>query len=501
VPSDRATKTHVYRDFSGGEYGLLGRNAPPNSFTARNMLVYDDGSLGCRVGQKERSPASGLPSGVVMGFGTTGVPGAGVWAIVGSTVYGWDGTGAAFAFTTNLASTPTLPVASKLIGVETYITSYGDKSYKLAHSSGAGAVTALTGSPGGRTIDLYRDRLVVGGDNVVGYRLYFSAPADFTSWPVANYVDLGYYYPLSFVASQRQHLTVATQVDLWIVTGTLGVDETVRRIQGLNGPYTPDAAAISKDGQIFFVPLFTAEPATFDGALAKQVRYLETGSHLAQTSPPEFVVHAADDPGTIVMHHTTDGNAWVRRNGVWTQHTFAKTMRYAGWANRHGLLACDGGAVATVAKFYEWNFYANHPGSPTVDARTQPTDGSLTTAPVAYAYMPEHWAEAGKEVLVRKVTVDFTKWNTGMSQTNHFDLTVDALGRSGASSQALTSGSQSFDEAGSSSSTTGTRARKVFLIGDQGPAAGFQVKLDACRGVSIAEITVEYQFFDARPVS
>lgn len=501
MSADRPTKTLSYDNFTGGEFGVLGRSAPPNSFTARNMILYDDGSLGCRSGQKDMSP-SGLVAGKVMGMGHSGITDADAWLCIADKVYGWNrftGTGL-FTYGGSLASTPTKPLGVVLIAEDTYVTSFGDKVYKLTRTAvPAGTITAIAAGPGGRDVTLYRDRLVVAGPSGNENRLRFSAAGDFTSWPAANYVDVGYGYGLSKIFAQRQHLTLFTQNETWLITGTLGVDETLRAIQTTRGPLSTGDAVLTTDGTIWYAPLFMPYPASFDGAQAHHLRHLSTGAYATQTTSPEFAAYAPDEPGIVMLVHTTDNNAWVKRNGVWTQHTFGKTMKYLGWLSGSGIFATDGGAAATIPKVYEWNLFANHPGSPTADARTQPKDGDSANAPVAYVYLPEHWSPSDREVLVRSVTVDFKKWNTGMAQTNHFDLTVDIFGRHpGSAAPTATSASQSFDEAGASSSGTGTRDRRVFKIGDQGFGAGFQVKLDACRGVAIIAVHVEYEE-SARP--
>ena len=59
-----------YENFRGGEYGRVEAwNAPPNSWTGQNMIVYRTGELGVRPGLKNISPSSGLPAGKIRTFG------------------------------------------------------------------------------------------------------------------------------------------------------------------------------------------------------------------------------------------------------------------------------------------------------------------------------------------------------------------------------------------------------------------------------------------------
>lgn len=121
---------------------------------------------------------AGMPEGEVLGYGLTQFPGRTGWAVIGTTVYGFDNEAgsAPFAYTGSLNVTPT----AKVVGVQfgptfVYLTSQGDATYEL--NVNTGVLSQVPNAQGGSAITVYQDRLAVanlGGVNT--NRIIFSEP-------------------------------------------------------------------------------------------------------------------------------------------------------------------------------------------------------------------------------------------------------------------------------------------------------------------------------------
>lgn len=481
----------AYDDFSGGEFGTLGSRRAgrrrQGMFTARNMRVYKDGSIGPRPGIKNMDLSS-VPSGRVWGLGFSPTTNGHVWFIVGTTAYkvqvGFQNTVAAFG-AGSLASTPTVFIRGKesvrLINNAAFITSKGDKCYYLNFTTNT--VQALTGSPGGRDIELYGDRMVVGGTTSEPYRLWFSDAADFATWDVANYIDIGYDWALYHLLSQRNALTIMAQSLHHRVTGALS--SPVARLASGALPAIQFASVLDGD-TIIYCPQVRSAPVTFDGVADE-----DTLAHLEwqSTLGTKMGTYSYENRDVLFVSGSGDARALLRSNGVWTVHDLGITVHAEGACTRFGsdklLLLNNDGASGTATDFYSFDMSLQRPGF-TGDTYASPGDGSFTPL-TTYLHLPEFWHPEGMEMLVRGVVVDFVKWRTGSSTDNNFDVAVRALDRYQAVSYNA-SATQTWSEAGTSATTTGTEQRQVFGFGDQGSGGGFEIHLDNIKGVSIRSI-------------
>jgi hypothetical protein len=258
----------LFENYSGGEYGRLGSaKAPAHTFTATNMLVTADGSLCVRPGLIKRNP-SGLANGVVHGFGNTPVPLNDLWFVQGTAVrtFASDGTNLKTSGTA-LAETPAAPVDWKTDGTSILFASPEDKIYRVSPQGGVTVptVAGLTGSPGAKCIEVYGDRIVAGDiDGSFDYRLRYSDVADPNSWPSANFVDVGDSYYLSGLYAQRQHLLIMKQNQIYVMTGSLGSSQVLRKVYTGNGPLHPLQARMGQRDLVWYQHLFAKHPATFD---------------------------------------------------------------------------------------------------------------------------------------------------------------------------------------------------------------------------------------------
>lgn len=255
---------------------------------------------------------------------------------------------------------------------------------------------------------------------------------------------------------------------------------------------------------LWFLPATTDFPAQFTGAVADKLRL----RHLAFAggvggSATAFGAAAFQPSETLIFTNSTTSKMLAQHNGVWSVHTipagvgpYVSSVADGGVAVNDGsLILCDGGGVGVAAKFYSWRPTIDRPGK-VGDTDAQPGDGS-TTPLVANFAVPERWSRDGKEFTVRSVTVDFVKWNTGATATNHIDVTVRSLYRHGVASH-KDSAVKSWDEAPSATTADKTSDRHIFNFGDQGPAHGFQIRFDALRGVAIRRFIVQVDVTDAR---
>lgn len=487
----------VFDRFSGGEHGRLGPyKAPETTFTALNMLVYADGSLGVRPGLKDRTP-TGLPVGKAWAFETTPVATKDGLIIIGAQPYAFNllgaAPGAATAYTGALAAAPTRILDAAKAPTLLYLSSQGDRSYVV--DPVALTVSALAGSPGGGAIAIYGERLMVGNQGT-GQRVQYSEAANFASWPAANFFDVGDTFHVADLVAQRQHLLIAKQNGFHILTGVPGVDDVLRKVASFEGPVRAHQGALGRDDEYWFAPVLYPGPARFDGVRPRRLAHLNYtggssgGDNATDNSPADFGVVALGKgiTGAGVLFVSGAGErAALFHNGVWTFHTFEVDVSGFVAADSNLAYLSDGGSATTSAKVYSFDYDKDSPG---IEGSNHSRPGDASAVPVtAEVTFPEWWATDGSEVTVRAVVIDFLKYSTGASQTNHFDVIATTLRRYN-NAGGLDAAVASFDEAGASSSASGTLHRAVLGLGDAAKGGGFRLRLANCRGVAIQRIEV-----------
>lgn len=485
-----------FADWRGGEFGDLGaQGGPPNSFTGKNVMRYRSGAVGPRPGVKNVSP-SGLPNGPVWALGAVPLANGIVFGI-GNTLYGVTspGSGAAVALGT-IAVTPTTPQQIVPRSGVLDLAVYGDKAYTI--DPVAATTTALTGSPAGSTLALYGVRMVNANPAANPSRVFYSAAADFNSWPALNFFDVGAAgWPVTYVDEIRQRLAIANgAVEWWALTGVPGVNDVLRR------QTRGDLAALShrhvaRIGEtLWFIAPNEDFPVQYSGVTVDKLRY----RHLTFTSGVASSFGAASLPApesVLFVEAGGTNRGLLFWNDVWTFHTFGVTTSQFVTAERPAtsladstsvpMLLSDGGGPGVAAKLYAFHQTLDRPGK-VGDTWAQPGDDS-TTPMAAELATREEWGTRGEDLVARTVIVDFVKWNTGSTSTNHFDLVVRGLHRYntvGFKDSAV----QKFDEAAALTTADATVDRRVFRVGDQGVAQGLQVRFSNLRGVAIRQVTV-----------
>lgn len=490
-----ASQAHVvYSDFSKGEYGTLGgRRAPDGSWTGLNMRVYRNGSLGVRPGLHDLA-VTGMPAGTVKGIAYIPFTGKELIVVVGTSVrfVSFAQAAAVSASAGTLTATPTYPIrfseSTRSLDGRVYFQNPGDGSYYATPA--AVTLTALTNDPTGFCMELYKNRMVAGGP---AERLRYSNDSVFDTWSSLQFIDVGYNYPAFQMVSHRDGLSVFAQALIWRFTGTIGSTQVLRRASSGLAISTQGDAVLDNE-RVFYIPGARTAPVIFDGGTAdeKSLAHLEWHTDSAGTTDPVSGGIARRYNDILFSNYGYDRGLW-RSSGAWTFHEWGVTQ--SGLLTRAAadkfVIASDG----TTPSLYVLDASLDRPGF-TSDTYADPGDISDTQLSGNFT-LPEYWDPQLKEVRVRAVTVNFTKWNTGGLTTNNFTLTVTALDQYGGGAP-VASATQSFNEAGSAATTAGVDQRAVFYFGDQGPGGGFQIALTAIRGVAIRDIVVSIETLPSR---
>lgn len=432
----------TFERFDGGEYGLLGeREAPRGAWTGTNVVRYLDGSLGPRSGLIDITPAS-PSSGTFRGFGHNPISGH-VWYIVAADVRQFPDAGPGQTATSKLAlaGTPTNRCGrvSEPNGYETLIASLDDKGYLIDHTGGGSA--AVAAHPGGRVSVILGDRAFTGGVSANPERLYYSAPADIGTWPVGNYIDVGYGGTIIGLFPANNRLVIAkTDGTWWLLSGTPGFNDVLRQIMRAQPPSSegfagPTRARVGGDGRVWFLPEYGDFPAYFNGVTQQRLDHLsltgggEAFPDLNYPAPQLGITPLAKATDLLITTGGAGGTAYdsqglLLHNGVWSKHTFGKVI--SGWIDGHGdaqsrVFLSDGGSNP---KFYAWKYEM---------ARVPFSGRTFESSTDAGAYftssftLPTAWHSAEGERLLSAVVVEFRKFAHGLGGNNGFIVNVTPM--------------------------------------------------------------------------
>lgn len=498
------TKIVTFDAWRGGEFGDLGATAAPRrSFHGKNVMVYQNGLLGPRPGVKQLSP-SGMPTGAAWALRGLGPEITnGIVLGIGAAFYGF--TYSPLGAVTSLGSVagaPSDPSQVIQYGNLGYAVLYGDKAYKI--DPAAPSVTALASAPGGRTIAQYGVRTIDASVASNPNRVYYSAADDPTSWPALNYFDVGSDdWAVVHVEESRNRLAIQnTGQEIWTLSGVPGVNDSLKRTSR-GDLAASDWYNVARIGEsLWFIPYGEDFPVQFTGTITDKLAF----RHLRFTEGAGNAVALTALPGSDTVCAVESGGEnrmMVLHNDVWSFHELDITtsrlvspVSIGGVSYRENpLLICDGGSASAAPKVYIWSPTLERPGKAS-DTLAQPGDNS-TTPIDAEVSTPEWWSEDNSEVLVRTVSVDFAKWNTGSSSSNHFDIAIESLHRFGETA-ARTSVTQEWDEVPSETTEDAQTTRKVFRFGDQGLGHGFRVHVTNMRGMALDNIYCEIELSPSR---
>lgn len=339
-----------WNDWSGGDYGLIGaQSAAANQFSGLNVVVDDGGSIG---------PAGTLQP---LTFATAPVDGVAEVGWIASNRFAtidygrvwWTDRAANWRYATLDGSTVTsIPTstyawsgaASGIIPTQcshwndgfraTYIV---DRSAGLHILDHVANTIKYQNSITGGTVCIHNDNMFIGATTGAGYgqRVRYSATGDYTTWPSTSYFDLPNPSQILAVVPQRTHLLIIqADMTVWMLTGTVGVNDTLRQVQNWSeviSPYGgyrttdpkwfPHSVARANNGDVWTTQGF--HPARFRGA---QVQLFDTvtaaGGVLAAGRRDDEMMWwdcaAGSDINSIGAGFT---KALHYRNGRFTRHT------------------------------------------------------------------------------------------------------------------------------------------------------------------------------------
>lgn len=492
----------TYDDFRGGEFGLLGgKLAPKNAWTGRNVNVYRDGSIGPRDGLLEITP-TGQANGAIAAFGSSaGVNGGNeIWYAQGTAIRQFAPSAAvSAAYTGSIASGTKVLDWVPINGfTQMYLVVPADRGYLVDHT--AKTVVALTGSPNGRAIALYGDRLIMGASGA-GNRLRYSDAADPNSWPALNFIDVGSDSAVEIRALyvMRDFLVIVkASGETWILTGVPGVNETLRRVTPYEeggGIFQCTRGHMTYDGALWSVSMHDYSPAVqrFNGARWEtEANQGEWSNSILQTDvlPPEYGTTELAELDEAIF--VGNNRALLRRLGVFSRHLWEVSgQTIKGWCHGVGfgaVVLSTGGTAGTPPLFFWHEVTCDKPPIEGGGAKGRFTTTDDGTRAQSFFSMSDWWASKGNLIKVRHVIVDFTTYTDGGVANNHFDVTVTPLYKWEDPGNP-TSNVLSFDAAQAGGST-GSRRQKRFSFNSTDRAHGFRLDFDNLKGVKIDHVQV-----------
>lgn len=457
-----------HNDWSKGEAGWLDKNRiEPGYFTGESVMVYRDGSIGPRSGIIPLLPtnwpgAAGTTT-YDMGYIDTGNNGDEyLWVrrdnkLGRLRVYQQTGNLAkvvtAQAFSIDATSFASVG-AGDHVDYEKAVTLFcisGDKCYKAVWTAAVGAwLSAIAGSPPGRCCELFGDFFVVaGGDAAHPNRLQWSKAADYATWPAANFLDLanagnagagGAPLITAMKKVKDQLLVWADTGQMWIITGTLGANETVREFMPgdhTNGPLQNRAIARDRAGGVWWTRRedIVAEGQSWDSASAMPVTYMagqrgEVPAQAGYLRQPTFSSNRTsdtlgftprNDKSAVLMDRAFGGEmrALVYRDGCWTRHRLefdTTTLIFACTPGSRGDVYVQINNAVPLPQLYAWQAEYEEPVSAAFASNTvllpinnvdKFSDGS-TNAIDAWFATPEYRDPGFGTVTVEGVEVLYT---------------------------------------------------------------------------------------------
>lgn len=530
----------VHNDFLDGYKLFRGILIYQGTWRGENVQRNMDGTIGPRqalVPLGGGNAITGLPNGYLQGFHYTGNPGKDLIVVVANRIFTINSFTGGPAQEFSYASTFNAPASTVAFTQSAdryhYLTSPGDQTYCL--DTTLMTCKVVPNAPGGTCITIHQGIMCIG--NIAagrGNRMAVSSPfapgnPGETRYPfpvTPQYFDVDDEWSINGLYSQRTHLAILKQVGFYIATGDFQstANTSIRRVTTQDGPYSPNTAVRTGDGNIWYIPLFFDLPASFNGSQAVQQRkqrfaggyytfpnnFIQPMGAMYGVQPHDVLfVAGADNTGSVqdtAPIFTSPRNVGLHlHNGAWSHHTYGvDTSGYLAYGTQNGTYFASSGAPADHPYFYQMATEIDRP-SKTTDGRGGVQDGVLggNAASVAnpnWFELPEWESRDGSEVIVRAVHVSLKKWNTGYNQTNHFACKVTSVRQWSKQSDnnihqtsqpyGQTSQIKEWNEAPGVTQADATRQHVVMRFGDQGSGNGFKVRFDNLRGISIEKIQV-----------
>ena len=480
----------------GNQGAFMAGRGEDGWFKGTNVLVRKDGSLCPRPGLKART-YTGLPANPVRWWSYAAVT---VGAVSGVIIFVVENKAYWVPAFTDGAATE----IGTLAGIETAYSSAapvlsGGKVYFALRSQGVYEWNPAAVSPtpqltrvfaqgGILDFELYGERCYASSIRTVWY----SDAADFTQWDAAlQFFKVGWEFANYRMASLRNNLYFFRQGGgHFVMSGAPGSTSTLRETGAGLPPDIHSTVKVRTEDAAVWIPQVRNAPVYYRGGLVDSERWKHLEDWTTSGNGEHSGAFSFGEQG-ICFTGTADDTGLLRHRDVWTKHEWDVNARFVSRVSADAFAFCDLGNTGVAPKFWVWYYAADLPG--VVGTDWPPGDASDTPVSASVS-LPEWWHAQGQEVRVVSVEVEFDSFDTGTSQTAHFDLTVDALGAGSvgnASRGTATSATQTLDEPVSSSSATGDARRITFNVGDQGWGRGYQIHLTNIRSVAIRSITAQ----------
>lgn len=502
-----------FEDFKGGEFGELGPwRAPKNSFTGSNVLVYKDGLIGPRPGLADITPAS-VANGKVYGLFSPQLTAKPLMVVIGDKIYASSGEVGTLTLQDTLGATPADYVQADWYDPNgnIYLTSVQDKTYAVNWT--AGTATAMntddagTGTQGHRSVVLCRDRLYcIGRDSTVdtdAQRIDISNAAAFTTF--GNWLDVGYFWDVYGAIPLQNSLLFGVRGQGWYALVGATPNGTLRQVDTFLAPGKQHEIVPADNGQVYFwsgwngsntqdPTLCVTDGAKFDG---------ESLMHLRLSGTDRFGTYLTRSKA-LVYNSNSGNTGFVRVNGVWCKVDYNVSISGPNCTTGEDdwVVMVGGDSVATSAKFYAFSPDMDRPGAAGDTVLAQPGDAS-TTAVNAYFYLPAFQHAQARDMRVRRVIVDFKKWDLDVAGgTNSMTLNLRNYSRynlAAGTTDSYSTITQTWSEAESATDASGQYDRHIFNIGEGGYTGAWQIGFTAMVGVAIQRVTIEYESAQGRP--
>lgn len=464
----------TWNDFTKGEAGWVDKQAIQAGFwQGENVVAYRDGSIGPRSGVLNLAP-TGLPAGTVFELGYVDLADNTkpeyVWLRKGTVltrVAVYDASGFALTGQVFHATAGAFAVANVGDSVEvnpqiTIFTVYTDKCYMVNWTTGAnGTLSGIAGSPGGTCCELFGDFLVIGHTSGHTNRLQWSEKGDYTTWPAANFLDIGDDVAVgapgiaAIVRSKDQLVIFLENGQMYTLTGTLGENEVVREFMPgdmMSAPFGAQSPVRARDGSVWFTrreetpnvndqfyDLPSAMPVSYFGG--QRTEYPMLGGYLRQQqfqsnrSSQTVGVTGRSDKSVVLLDNGS--RALLFRNGAWSRHVWNANDHYRVTPGSRGdlyMISVDNVAPTLHAWQFElerppWKFSAS--GAERLPY-TPDDDPSGPGAAAAWFATPQLREPSFGLITVTSIEVMLTSHCTRDTVHNHLELYLQQYDARGA---------------------------------------------------------------------
>jgi hypothetical protein len=491
-----------FANFSAGEFGVVDPGkAPDNSFSGRNVVLYESGLVGVRPGLKSL-PVTGLPD-------HTEQPGpAGFDVYNDNLVVVVDDE----VFRVPIAAPAAVSMGTYAARATSFVRFTEGDNFLYSISEGllykhANDTTVNVALPAGVQLSTITrwGYYLIGADANVPWRLYFSkvseAGPEFDVWEANAYVDIGGNSEIVALKPMFNQLLVGKPEGWWSLTGVLSLNPSVRALESGNGPLDQRAVATTTDNRVVYWGQETL-PHWFNGSTV----WLDENYRISRyntTYPLDMVVATPTGKRIIMLGQAEDSllddTMLINREREWTVHELPVQLSGLAPSDVRHAYQLPGGVVfgairndnvGDPVQIVSLQHDLERPAHVDDDWASPIDEWSSPSELVSGAMATPAWYDAqGRQVMVRNVQVLFRKWPSGVAGTlNELHVRVRPLARWHAGT--LNTESQLWTEPSERAALDGSDDSISFNFGAEGTALGFQIEIPIMKGIAIREINV-----------